>query len=68
VSGAGLPIMLPLSGRLPSTLSAAGVPTLFEGFISTTHPSDFSCSYIAVVRSYELPGAARDRGCGCGRA
>jgi len=68
VSGTGLPIMLPLSGRLPSTLSAAGKPALFEGFNGSTHPSDFSCPYIAGVRSCELPGAARDRRGGCGQA
>jgi hypothetical protein len=45
VSGVGLPITLPLSGRLPSALSA-----------------------IAGARSCDLPGAARDRRSGCGRA
>jgi hypothetical protein len=68
VSGTGLPILLPSSGRLPSTLSAAGKPALFEGFNGTTHPSDFSPPFIAGVRSCELPGAARDRRGGRERA
>ena len=68
VSGTGLPIMLPLSERLPSTLSSTGKPVSFEGFNGTMRPSDFSPPYVAGVRSCELPGAARDRRSGCGRA
>jgi hypothetical protein len=64
VSGTGLPIMLPLSGRLPSTLSFPGKPASFEGFNGTMRPSDFSPPCVAGVRFASFP----DRRSGCGRA
>ena len=45
----------PLAGHLPSTTSAATDVALFDGFVGTTCPSDFRCSYIIGVRLPAFP-------------
>jgi len=58
----GASLALSLTGCLPSTASATSMtPALFGSFLGTTHPSDSSWPCIAGCRSFELPGAVRDR-------
>ena len=41
---------VPSGSVLPSTVSAKGMPSLFDGFISTITLSDFSSTYMFIVR------------------
>ena len=42
--------LFPSGSVLPSTVSAKGKPSLFDGFISTMTLSDFSSTYMFIVR------------------
>ncbi len=42
--------LFPSGSVLPSTVSAKGKPSLFDGFVSTMTLSDFSSTYMFIVR------------------
>ena len=42
--------LFPSGSVLPSTVSAKGKPSLFDGFVGTMTLSDFSSTYMFIVR------------------